>query len=130
MSFLWAAVAGLLAGVLSGWGIGGGSLLVIYMTAFAGLNQTEAQGINLLYFLPVSVSALYSHVKNGLVVWRAVLPAALAGAPMTLLAALVSTSMDTDMMRRVFGGFVILVGVSEIFRKERKPDADHQIDRK
>ena len=54
MSFLIATLAGLATGVLSGFGIGGGTLLLIYMTSFAQLDQSMAQGINLLYFLPTA----------------------------------------------------------------------------
>lgn len=59
--------AGLITGVLSGFGVGGGTLLLIYMTTFAGVPQTLAQGINLLYFLPTAVMALPAHVKNGFI---------------------------------------------------------------
>lgn len=119
MSFLFAALAGMATGVLSGWGIGGGSLLVIYMTVVAGLEQTQAQGINLLYFLPVSVTALCSHIKNGMVEKSAVLPAVIAGVPVTILTALISTSIDTAVMKKVFGCFVIIVGLSELFRRDK-----------
>jgi uncharacterized membrane protein YfcA len=54
MRFAISALAGLAAGIISAWGIGGGSLLIIYMTVFAGLSQQTAQGVNLLYFLPTS----------------------------------------------------------------------------
>ena len=60
-----AFVSGLLTGILSGFGIGGGTLLLIYMTTFAGLDQHTAQGINLLYFIPTAITALPSHIKNG-----------------------------------------------------------------
>ena len=52
MEWITAALAGAITGVLSGFGIGGGSLLLIYMTSFAGVEQNLAQGINLLYFPP------------------------------------------------------------------------------
>lgn len=58
MSFFIPLLAGLVTGVLSGFGVGGGTLLLIYMTAFAGLPQDLAQGINLLYFLPAALTAL------------------------------------------------------------------------
>ena len=51
-------LAGAVTGVLSGFGIGGGTLLLIYMTAFAGVPQNLAQGVNLLYFLPTAATAL------------------------------------------------------------------------
>ena len=57
---------GLLTGVLSGFGIGGGSLLILYMTSFTEVNQYAAGGINLLYFLFCAPAALVSHIKNKL----------------------------------------------------------------
>ena len=60
-------LAGAATGILSGFGIGGGSLLLIYMTSFAGVPQNLAQGINLLYFLPTAGAALPAHFKTGFV---------------------------------------------------------------
>ena len=57
-------VVGAVTGVLSGFGVGGGTLLLVYMTAFAGLPQPLAQGINLVYFLPAGAMALPAHWKN------------------------------------------------------------------
>ena len=65
MGWLIPALAGAVTGVLSGFGVGGGTLLLIYMTAFAGVPQNLAQGVNLLYFLPTAATALPAHVKNG-----------------------------------------------------------------
>ena len=79
LTLLAAAAAGLVCGVLSGFGIGGGSLLMVWMTAVCAVGQKTAQGINLLYFLPTAAAALIFHAKNRLIDWRAVLPAAAAG---------------------------------------------------
>ena len=79
MEWITAALAGAITGVLSGFGIGGGSLLLIYMTSFAGVEQNLAQGINLLYFLPTAATALPAHMKNGYIEKAALLPAILAG---------------------------------------------------
>ena len=40
MSWLVPVLAGAATGVLSGFGVGGGTLLLIYMTAFAGVERT------------------------------------------------------------------------------------------
>ena len=66
-----AGLAGLLCGVISGFGIGGGSLLMVWMTAAAAMDQKIAQGINLLYFLPTSIGALVFHIKNKMVCFPA-----------------------------------------------------------
>lgn len=112
------ALAGAVTGVLSGFGIGGGTLLLIYMTAFAGVAQNLAQGINLLYFLPTAATALPSHVKNGYIDWKTAIPAIAAGLAGTGLAAWVATGLDVELLHRCFGGFLIYIGLSELFRKK------------
>lgn len=112
-----ALLAGTLTGVLSGYGVGGGTLLMIYLTAVTGMEQAAAQGINLVYFLPCSAAALVSHIKNRLVDQSVAVPAIAAGVVTTPLAALLATSMDTSLLKKCFGGFLLLVGVYELFRK-------------
>ena len=56
-------LAGALTGLLTGAGIGGGSLLLLYMTVFQKVPQLEAQGINLLYFLAATPPSLYFHIR-------------------------------------------------------------------
>ena len=117
MDWLWAVLAGCATGVLSGFGVGGGSLLLVYMTTFAGIPQTQAQGINLLYFLPTAATALPAHVKNGYIEKAALLPAIGAGLVGTALAAWAATAMDVGALRKCFGVFLLLVGTRELFRK-------------
>ena len=111
------ALAGLICGVLSGFGIGGGSLLLIYMTSAGGLEQVAAQGINLVYFLPASSAALVSHWRRGFVERRALLWAAIPGMAMSALAALAATSLDSSLLHRLFGIFCVIVGVKMFFGK-------------
>lgn len=114
-------LAGAATGILSGFGIGGGSLLLIYMTSFADVPQNLAQGINLLYFLPTAGAALPTHFKNGYVEKAALAPAILAGLAGTALAAWAATSIDTDLLRRCFGTFLLVIGLRELFRREPGP---------
>lgn len=112
-----AVLAGAVTGILSGFGVGGGTLLLVYMTAFAGMEQQLAQGINLLYFLPTAATALPSHIKNGFVDRRAAIPAILAGLAGTGLASWAATGLDVSLLRRCFGGFLLLIGLRELFHK-------------
>jgi uncharacterized membrane protein YfcA len=122
MSFLIPALAGFVTGVLSAWGIGGGSLLVVYMTVFAGVPQQTAQGVNLTYFLPTSLTALYSHLKNKLVETRLAVPAVITGVLTAVGTALAASALDTGVLKIIFGVFIILVGAGELFRKTEKGD--------
>ena len=115
--WLIAALAGAVTGVLSAFGVGGGSLLLIYMTSFAGLAQNLAQGINLVYFLPTAATALPAHFKNGYVEKKALMPAICAGLACSALTAWAATALDVDLLRKCFGGFLIVIGLRELFRK-------------
>ncbi|MGN1346413.1 MAG: TSUP family transporter, partial [Eubacteriales bacterium] len=101
-------------------GIGGGTLLMVWMTALMSMEQKIAQGVNLLYFLPTAAAALILHAKNRVLVWRAIVPAAIAGCATAALGALLAAHVDTELLRKLFGGFLVLVGLSEIFWKGKK----------
>ena len=120
MSALVAGVAGLVCGVFSGLGIGGGTLLMVWMTAVVSLEQQTAQGINLLYFLPTAACALFFHIKNRLIRWRIVLPAILTGCLTAAGAAYWATGIDTGLLRKLFGGFLLLVGIRELLTAQRR----------
>lgn len=111
------ALAGLVCGVLSGYGIGGGSLLLIWMTQVSGMEQAAAQGVNLVYFLPTSLAAVVSHLKNGLVEKKAALWIALPGMGAAALAAVAASMLDSSLLRRLFGIFCVVVGVRMFFKK-------------
>lgn len=108
---------GAATGVLSGFGVGGGTLLLVYMTAFVGVEQRLAQGINLLYFLPAGLLALPAHVKNGYIETPVLLPAIGAGLVCAALAAWAATAMEVELLRKLFGAFLIAVGLMELFTK-------------
>lgn len=115
-----AALAGLVCGVISGMGIGGGSILMVWLTAAAGMTQRQAQGINLLYFLPTAAASLCFHTKHRLVDWRLALRAAVCGCATAALSAWVAASIDTALLRRLFGGFLLLVGVRTLLHARKR----------
>ena len=116
-------LVGMATGILSGFGIGGGSLLILYQTTFAGVPQYTAAGINLLYFLFCAPAALISHIRKHLVEKKTALIAIAAGIVTSLAAAYVASLMDLSLLRRIFGVFLLYIGVRELFcRSEKKND--------
>ena len=111
---------GALTGVLSAWGVGGGTLLLLCMTLFLGVDQAEAQGINLLYFLPTAGVSLLFHRRNGYLDTAVFKAAAPFGAVCALAAALISTAADVSLLRRPFGVFLLYAGVTMLLRPEGK----------
>ena len=119
MNWTWiiGLLAGLVTGVISGFGIGGGSLLILYLTAFAGMDQYTAGGLNLLYFLFGAPAALISHIKNKLVEWKTVLFCTITGVVTSIAAAFAAAAIDVSLLRRLFGVLLLYIGVKELFCK-------------
>lgn len=107
-------------GILSAWGVGGGTLLLLLMTLFLGVDQTTAQGINLLYFLPTAGVSLFFHRKNGLldkIALKAAIPLGIAAAAAGAFAA---TAIDTVLLRRPFGVFLLFAAVMTLRGTKRQ----------
>lgn len=120
MKILLGMAVGLVTGVISGFGIGGGSLLIVYLTTFAAVEQYTAGGINLLYFLSCAPTALVAHIRNRRVEWKAVLWCSAAGVVTSALAAWLASGINTDLLRRLFGFLLLYIGCRELFCKSEK----------
>ncbi len=120
MKIALAIAVGLITGVISGFGIGGGSLLIVYLTTFAAVEQYAAGGINLLYFLCCAPTALISHIRNRRVEWEAVIWCSVAGVITSAVAAFVASGMDTSLLRRAFGVLLLYIGFRELFCQSQK----------
>ena len=122
MEWVWMTVAGVLAGTAGSLGLGGGSVLLLYLTLMAGVEQLTAQGINLIFFLPVAVLALFLHRKNGYIEWKSAIPCALFGLAGAVAGSLVAGMLEAGILRKIFGGVLVLIGLRELFYKKKKED--------
>ncbi len=112
-------IAGFLSGIISGMGIGGGTILIPTLAFLYGIEQQQSQGVNLVFFLPTAIIALYLHNKNHRVEWGLTKKIALWGIIGAIGGSLLAMSLAPDLLRKVFGGFLLLMGVKEIFVKKK-----------
>ena len=113
-------LCGLGASILSAWGVGGGTLLLLVMTLFLDVDQRTAQGINLLFFLPTAASALVCHARGGYLdkpTLKSAVPLAVAAA---LAGAWIATNLDVAVLRKPFGVYLLLSRVSLLWPQRRK----------
>ena len=110
MDWLIPFLCGMGAAVISAWGVGGGTLLLLVMTLFLGVDQRTAQGINLLFFLPTALSALICHWKNGCLDRPTLKNAVSAAVPAALLGAWIATAVDVELLGRPFGAYLLAYG--------------------
>ncbi len=106
--------AALACGILSGLGVGGGSLLMVWMTGVLCLEQRTAQGINLLYFLPTAAASLFFHGKNHLLDKNIALHTIPWGCLFAILGALLAMKLDNTLLRKGFGVFLFYVAFIEL----------------
>ncbi len=113
MTDFWIALlSGFGAGILSAWGVGGGTLLLLVMTLFLHVEQPTAQAINLLFFLPAAGAGLLMHQKNHLIdkeAFRRALPFGLGAAAIGAWAA---TAISPDTLRIPFALLLLGTGLS------------------
>ncbi len=115
-----AVLIGFLCGVLSGLGVGGGSILMVWLTAVMAFDQRTAQGMNLLYFIPTALASLFVHIRRRDVDWQAAVPAIIFGMITACLGAFLAQRMDVGILRRLYGGFLLIVGAAEICKALNK----------
>lgn len=120
MSVISPLVAGFLAGIAGAMGLGGGSVLIIYLTVFAGVKQLEAQGINLIFFLPTAAVALIVYSKKGIIKWRVIMPLMVLGAIGTLVTGFWVGHMRAELIKRLFGVVIVIYGFYELFWNKEK----------
>lgn len=118
---MWGVMAiGFFAGIISGMGIGGGTILIPALLFLTELNQQQAQGVNLIYFIPTALIALMTHRKNGTLDLRTAKPLALFGLIGAAAGAFLAVALASELLQKLFGAFLLLMGLSEVCKKSPK----------
>lgn len=119
---IWAYLTAFLTGILASLGVGGGMVLIIYLTVFSGFDQISAQGINLIYFLPIALLSVIIHSRNKLVEWKKILPSLITGVIFALAGAALARYIGSSLLRKIFALFILLIGFKELFGSFGKQD--------
>ena len=119
-SFPVCVIVGSLLGFLTGMGVGGGSLLILWLTLMLGVDQRTARGINLLFFLPASAISCAFRLRQGKLSLRQCLPAIAAGCAAAVIGSLAAAAIDTALLRKPFGILLLLTGLRELFCRPQR----------
>ena len=113
-------IVGSLLGFLSGLGIGGGSLLILWLTMVLHTDHQTARSINLLFFIPSALVACGLHIKQGSLRIKPLLPAVIAGCAAAAIFSWISTIVHTETVKKLFGLVLLAAGIRELLYQERK----------
>ncbi len=120
MQYIWDFIASVCIAAMAGLGIGGGGLLIIYLTLVKHMPQLPAQGINLLFFLFASGSSLVIHFKQKRIDWKLLLILAPLGVIGAIAGSYVAKLISPWLIRRIFAGLLIVSGIIELLKREKK----------
>ena len=110
-------LTGFLSGIISAMGIGGGTILIPALVFLKGMSQHQVQGINLIYFIPTAIIALFYHNKNGLIEKNIIKPLIIWGVIGAIAGSLIASNIEGDILRKLFGVFLAVMGILEIRKK-------------
>ena len=113
-------IVGIVLGFLSGLGVGGGTLLILWLGMACGMEPSTARQINLMFFIVAAGAATLVRWKKGNLHFSAILPAIISGMLFAGVFAFVSTVIDPQPLKRLFGVLLIAAGLRELFYRPRK----------
>ena len=116
MEFLLIFLITVVAGIFSGMGIGGGTILVVGITMFLNKAQLFAQGVNVLTFIPVALVAVIVHIKNNNIDFKNITWFLTFGVLGTFLGSMVAFYIDDKYLKYGFGGFILVFGIVTVIK--------------
>ena len=116
---LFSIVIGALLGLLSGLGVGGGSLLILWLTLILNTSAETARVVNLLFFLAAAGTVTLLRWKKGTICLKAIMPAILSGCISAILAFIISRWVPGYWLRKLFGILLLAVGVRELLYRPK-----------
>ena len=111
---------GTVLGFLSAIGVGGGSLLILWLTGLQSMPPETARSVNLLFFLPAALISTVFRWHQGTLNLKAILPAVIAGCICAVLFSWIGSRVDTDILKKLFGILLVFTGLRELFYKKKK----------
>ena len=106
---------GIISGFVSGMGMGGGTILILGLSMFLGIEQHIAQATNLVFFIPTSIVAIITNVKQKNIDFKVAIPISIAGIIGAVIGAIFANKTDVTQLKKYFGIFLGLIAIWEIY---------------
>ncbi len=106
---------GLVSGIVSGTGMGGGTILILLLSIFMGLDQHVAQATNLVFFIPTAISAILISLKKKNIDVKLGITIIIIGVIGAAIGAIISSKMEVSLLRKIFGIFLLIIAIYEIY---------------
>ena len=108
-------IIGIVSGIVSGTGMGGGTILIFLLTFMCGIEQHIAQATNLLFFIPSALVCIILNTKRKLINFKNAMFFIVFGVIGAVCGAVVSRDMPVTKLRKLFGVFLLFISAYEIY---------------
>ncbi len=113
-------LASFVSGLLSAMGFGSGTVLILWLTTQLSYSQLQAQGVNLMFFIPCALLSLIILAKRGLVDKKEALPLGISGAVGLIIGHFTLPMIPAELLSKLFGIFVILLALLQLFNTKKR----------
>ncbi|MBO5413888.1 MAG: TSUP family transporter [Clostridia bacterium] len=109
-------IFGIIAGIVTGMGMGGGTVLILLLSMFAGLDQHIAQATNLVYFVPTSISTIFINIKQKNLDVKLAVKISIFGIIGAIIGAIIADKIPSTNLRKYFAVFIFIIGLYEVYQ--------------
>ena len=99
---------GFISGIISGTGMGGGTILILLLSIIMGLDQHVSQATNLVFFVPTAIAAIFISLRKKNIDVK-------LGITIVIVGAIISSKMNVNLLRKIFGVFLLIIAIYEIY---------------
>lgn len=110
----------ILSGIIGAMGLGAGTVLIIYLTVFENIKQTEAQGINLLFSLPLAGISILIYKRKGLIVTKNIGFLIIFGIIGAIAGYIVLDRISPEFLSKIFGAALIITAIYQLFSSDKR----------
>lgn len=106
---------GFISGIISGMGMGGGSILILLLSLFLGVEQHIAQATNLVFFIPTALVSIIINIKQKYIDYKLAIPIIITGVTGAVIGAILANKIDVIHLKKYFGYFLLTIAIFEIY---------------
>jgi len=116
VSFLIDIIVGFFAAILSSMGLGAGSVLILYLVLVGNVEQVTAQGVNLVFSIPIAMISIYFHHKNKMLLpFKDCAKISALGVIGAVVGSFIAFSIDVSIIKKLFAAFLFVIGIKGIY---------------
>lgn len=108
-------IFGCISGIVAAIGMGGGTILILFLHMFGEIEQHMVQGVNLVFFIPTSIIAIFMNGKQKTIDYKVALELVIFGIIGAILGSLLSFRIENQNLKKYFGIFLIIIAIFQIY---------------